>query len=113
MGINSTGALFTVYDKSGAEVATYELVMYGDLTGEGIIDVDDANVLIAISCWEDVGDWAYPDTVDQYALSWAADTFHDGMLTIDDANQIISVMSWEMELNQNWTQDGDPEGFFY
>jgi hypothetical protein len=107
----STGALLTVYDANGDEVAAYTFVLFGDVTGEGEVGIDDAMTMIAICSLVEVGDWQYCDCTDEYAESFAADVCHDGMIDISDAMLMIANASLVEQINQNWTCYDDPDSF--
>ena len=107
----STGALLTVFDANGDEVATYTFVLFGDVTGEGSADIDDAMTLIAIVNLIDVAEWQYCDCTDEYAESLAADVCHDGMIDINDAMLMIAQVNFMEVINQNWTCYDDPDSF--
>ena len=106
-----TGAQLIVYDANGVEVATYVLVLYGEVTGEGEITPLDASVILAaanLDLNEDTGYWQEFDAPDQYAQSMAADVIHDGELTPYDASTLISALKGGRQINQHWKESGDP-----
>ena len=109
LAVYSTGSVLTVFDKNGNEVETYLIVLYGDGTGEGFIDVEDIMLIISAIRKENIGDWVNAEFADEYSVSMALDLDHDTEVGVADMMDIIAQIRGLGSINQNWTQEGDPE----
>ena len=75
-------------------VATYSLVVYGDVDGDGVADGQDV-VLAQMLC-----DGILTEDTVSKAVYEAADCNHDGEITQDDVNEIINAGLLTSKINQ-------------
>lgn len=73
---------------------TYDILIFGDLDGNGIINLDDASLLNYY--------YAHPEAIPDYLQELAGDIvdFGDG-ITQDDVDLIYAAVSGLEEINQN------------
>lgn len=88
---NGTGATLVVKDTKGNEVATYTLVVFGDVNGDAEITATDANI---------VRNASLGGTIDGAAYLYAADSNGDADVTATDAN-IVRNASLGGEISVN------------
>lgn len=107
VGCESTGAHVTITNSSGDVVAEYDVVFYGDVTGEG--DVNGLDILESMNAWAEMGytEWEGFFETDENAYAMAADTNHDGVLSGLDLLLIMDMSSGSVTYNQAWAADGD------
>jgi hypothetical protein len=105
-GIESTGAIVRVYD-SGALVAEYPVVMFGDLIADGNFDLSDMGELmdgmaaVGLTTWEDFFD------TDENAFAWAADLDHSGYLDLTDVGIMGDLLGYSIDYHQTWVEGED------
>ena len=87
-----TGMTLTTF-RSGEEWETYTIVIFGDLNGDGVIDIYDASILAAMVNGDMEVDENSP-------ISFAADLNDDTAIDIYDLTIINSVVNGETELLQ-------------
>ena len=87
-----TGMVVTTY-RSGEEWETYTLIIFGDLNGDGVIDIYDASILAAIVN----GDM---ELEEGDAILFAADLNGDTVADIYDLAILNSVVNGETEIGQ-------------
>ena len=96
-----TGTVVEVYDNSDNLVATYVLVIFGDLNGDGVIDVYDAADIELHDAW------GYPSETDGMRMDrayqvFAGDINCDAVLDVYDAADI--------ELHDAWGYPSETDG---
>ncbi len=79
---NGTGAVATVKDNNGNEVAVYTLVIFGDVNGDGAITATDGNA---------VNSAALGGSIEAGAKAFAADVNGDAAITATDGNAVNSA----------------------
>lgn len=77
-----TGATLTVYNAADDEFATYTLIIFGDVNGDGAVTAADRNT---------VGSAALGATITDAAYAFAADVNGDGSITAADRNTVGSA----------------------
>ena len=87
-----TGMLLTTY-RDGEEWETYTIIIFGDLNGDGVIDIYDASVLAAIVN----GDM---ELEEGHPILFAADLNGDTAVDIYDLAIINAVVNGETEIGQ-------------
>lgn len=88
-----TGLTLTTY-RSGEEWQNYTIIIFGDLNGDGVIDIYDASILAAIVN----GDM---ETNENSPLFFAADLNDDTAIDIYDLAILNSVVNGETSISQN------------
>ena len=90
-----TGTIVNVVDLDGTVVATYCLIIFGDVTGDGASTGDDASEI------ELHDGWVYPNDEGRLPdyLDFAGDVTGDHTATGDDASEI--------ELHDGWVYPND------
>lgn len=89
-----TGSYVKVYNGT-EQVALYTVVLYGDVNGDGLIDMDDVDVLDAYV--------AGTDTAKFFAggpFFTAADLNQDGVINQDDADFLSECLLYEVAIDQ-------------
>ena len=91
-----TGAVVEIFDSENNVVATYTVVLYGDTTGDGVINDDD---ITAIEDYFDGYD------LDKFAAGGAffkaADVNRNGVIGVDDITVIDDYINGGGTINQN------------
>lgn len=96
-----TGTVVEVYDNSDNLVETYVLVIFGDVNGDGAVDISDSFDI------ELHDNWAYEAGPDGMRMGYAYQVFAgdvvvDGSLDISD--------SFDIELHDNWAYEMGSDG---
>jgi hypothetical protein len=105
--LESTGAIIQVYNGDVLE-AEYQIVLYGDVNGDGIVDGMDRGEMFAamgtagLTTWEDFA------ITDENPYAWAADLNHDAVLDAMDAPISVQIEGFVIAYNQGWTTEEDP-----
>lgn len=90
-GNMSTGATILLKDDSGKVVATYVFIYFGDVNGDGSVDITDAAMV------EAHGQWV--ETIDEdTAAYYASDVNYDAVIDITDSAAIEAQDQWVEEL---------------
>lgn len=91
-----TGTLVEVYDNDDNLVATYALVVFGDLNGDGYVDSDDAALTDSNANWliDTYGEDDYSGQIENELLLFAGDIDYSGSVDSDDGAL--------MDMNANW-----------
>lgn len=90
-GNMSTGATILLKDDSGKVVATYVFIYFGDVNGDGSVDITDATMV------EAHGQWV--ETIDEdTAAYYASDVNYDAVIDITDSAAIEAQDQWVEEL---------------
>ena len=90
-GIMSTGATILLKDDSGKVVATYVFIYFGDVNGDGSVDITDAAMVEAHDQWV--------ETIDEdTAAYYASDVNYDAVIDITDSAAIEAQDQWVEEL---------------
>lgn len=90
-GNMSTGATILLKDDSGKVVATYVFIYFGDVNGDGSVDITDAAMV------EAHGQWV--ETIDEdTAAYYASDVNYDAVIGITDSAAIEAQDQWVEEL---------------
>ena len=112
-GNESTGAVLEICDANGILAERYEVVVYGDIDGNGETRL--ADVAETISGYAGVGntEWEEYDSTFDFALSLAADVDHNGEVSLADAAEIMAAANLVEYFNQSWQQDGDATILYY
>ena len=107
VGCESTGAHVTITNADGDIVDEYDVVFYGDVTGEG--DTNGLDILESMNAWPEIGltEWEGFFDTDENAYAMAADTNHDGSLSGLDLLLIMDMASGAITYNQAWAAEGD------
>ncbi len=81
---------------SNSIVATYTVVIFGDVNGDGVIDIADSDMII------DIGNYALPqwDPVTDAANIKAGDLFRDGVIDENDCVVLKDVQNLALTLDQ-------------
>lgn len=90
----ATGTVVTVYDSTGAEYAQYEIIFFGDISGDGAIDVSD------ISDASDAYNYNIELTGAKY---YAADIFADDEMSVMVDVSDIALLSDLYGYSTSWT----------
>ncbi len=80
----STGAKLVISDETGTVVEEYDVVLFGDVNGDGTLDLTDIEILsklMGTMIKEPWGDYTY---VDDFPQTFAADANHDHDLSLAD-----------------------------
>ena len=80
-GCYSTGAKLKAYDANGESIGEYEIVVFGDINGDNLVDGSDVSVLI--TAYQYLPEWSWYET-DSNAKMFSCDVNADGMVTADD-----------------------------
>lgn len=78
---------------NGEVYESYTIIIFGDLTGDGVIDIYDVSTLAAIVNGDIEVD-------DGSAISFASDVFADGACDIYDLSVISAVVNGDMTISQ-------------
>ena len=90
-GNMSTGATILLKDDSGKVVATYVFIYFGDVNGDGSVDITDAAMVEAHDQWV--------ETIDEdTAAYYASDVNYDAVIDITDSAAIEAQDQWVEEL---------------
>lgn len=90
-GNMSTGATILLKDDSGKVVATYVFIYFGDVNGDGSVDITDAAMVEAHDQWV--------ETIDEdTAAYYASDVNYDAVIDITDSAAIEAQAQWVEEL---------------
>lgn len=90
-GNMSTGATILLKDDSGKVVATYVFIYFGDVNGDGSVDITDAAMVEAHAQWV--------ETIDEdTAAYYASDVNYDAVIDITDSAAIEAQDQWVEEL---------------
>lgn len=90
-GNMSTGATILLKDDSGKVVATYVFIYFGDVNGDGSVDITDAAMVEAHDQWV--------ETIDEdTAAYYASDVNYDAVINITDSAAIEAQDQWVEEL---------------
>ena len=106
-GLESTGAQLVIYDETHTETERYEIVLYGDVNGNGIIESADIALILSALNHSGTLEWEDYWYTDEFAESMAADVNHDGFIGSADIADLLCVLNYEIFLNQCWTEDTD------
>lgn len=86
-GFESTGATIQLLNTDGSVLETYVFVYFGDINGDGAVDIADAGAVEAHDAWM--------ETIDEdIAAFYAADVVPDGVVDIADAGAIEAADAW-------------------
>ena len=104
-----TGAVTTIYDAQGNPVDSFELVLYGDCSGDGAIDSGDVGTFVAALQGSSMVEWNvdYIFFPFEFSYSYAIDLDHNGSLDAGDTGILLQHMQGAFMINQAWAQDGD------
>lgn len=97
-GTYSTGAWVHVKDADGNTVADYQIVVLGDINGDGAIDPEDAADLII--GYLNLAEWSEEIESKANAKFFACDTNADGMVENSDYGPLEVAMRSEGYINQ-------------
>lgn len=86
-GNYSTGATILLKNASGATVATYVFIYFGDVNGDGTVDITDSAIVEAHDQWVET---MTEDTAEFYA----SDVNYDATIDITDAAAIEAQDQW-------------------
>lgn len=90
-GNMSTGTTILLKDDSGKVVATYVFIYFGDVNGDGSVDITDAAMVEAHDQWV--------ETIDEdTAAYYASDVNYDAVIDITDSAAIEAQDQWVEEL---------------
>ncbi len=87
-----TGSILTVY-RNGEIWKTYTIVIFGDLNGDGVVDIYDASILAAMVN----GDM---EVEEEDPIFFAADLYNDTAIDVYDLTTINSAVNGETEISQ-------------
>ena len=107
-GTESTGAVLNIYNGNNELVESYTIIMFGDIDGNGAVEMLDVMTSIDIAQGMCAESWAYYDETDENPYIFAADITHDFAVDQFDMMQIIDCVYFARPVNQNWMQEGDP-----
>ena len=105
--MESTGAVLKIY-KGDALEAEYPIVLYGDITGDGLCDTTDyaeaafSTLYVGLTEWEDFA------ITDENAHAWAADLNHDAVLDGTDTSIMVELQGYIIAYNQAWVDGDEP-----
>ncbi len=98
----SVGLIFGTGSKvrvifDGDIVKTYEIVIFGDINGDGNIDTNDADMIV------DIGNYVLPqwDPVTGAANNKAGDVFRDGVIDENDFDVMVDVQNYKLNIDQS------------
>jgi len=91
-----TGTVVSLIDNvTGETVETFTIVIYGDVNGDGAINVLDADVAAAVQNW--TMEW---DPVSQACFYQAGDVDGDGIISGIDADIMNGYANWIVDIDQ-------------
>ena len=100
-GNMSTGATILLKDTTGEVVATYVFIYFGDVNGDGAVDITDAAMVEAHDQWV--------ETIEEdTAAYYASDVNYDAVVDITDSAAIEAQDQWVEELE---AQNAIAKGF--
>ncbi len=104
-GNMSTGATILLKDTTGEVVATYVFIYFGDVNGDGAVDITDAAMVEAHDQWV--------ETIEEdTAAYYASDVNYDAVVDITDSAAIEAQDQWVEELEaQNVIAEGFNEAW--
>lgn len=99
--IDTTGARLMVYTDATKTtlVASYWVVVFGDINGDGIVENSDYGMLLDVC--EYAYDWTWYTNNDNPWI-YSCDLNHDGNVDGSDLNILLDVNDYEYMINQNW-----------
>ncbi len=90
-GMVSTGATIVLKDASGEVLETYVFVYFGDVNGDGLVDLDDSGLIEAKE--------AYLSDIEEGTAQYiASDVTCDGVVDLDDSGLIEAKEAYLSEL---------------
>ena len=104
--MESTGAILQIFN-NGVLEGEYPIVLYGDITGEGLCDATDYSeaaysmLYVGLTEWEDFG------VTDENPQAMAADLSHDGLIDGTDLSIMSMMVNYVILYNQSWTSEED------
>ncbi len=105
-GMESTGAILHVYE-DGVSIGDYPIVLFGDINGDGTIDITDWGELMDAEGMSGLTDWEdLFFLTDEHPKAYAADMNHDGTLDVSDNGIMADVMGMTINYFQAW-HDGE------
>ncbi|MGN0635054.1 MAG: dockerin type I domain-containing protein [Acutalibacteraceae bacterium] len=99
-GNYSTGATLHVYDADGNSVADYQVVIFGDINGDGIINaMDSANLIIG---YLNLAEWSEDYDPKANAMYFACDANADGAVENVDYGPLEVCIHGDGYINQTY-----------
>ena len=95
-GVLSTGSVVLLKDNNGNVVEKYVFVYFGDVNGDGTVDITDSADIEAHDQWLATFD-------DDSAAYYAADVNYDGTVDITDSADVEAQDQWLAELDSQAT----------
>lgn len=86
-GVESTGATILLKDAGGTVIETYVFIHFGDVNGDGAIDISDVGDIEAHDQW-------VVTLEDDSAAYYASDVNYDGTVDISDAGDVEAQDQW-------------------
>ena len=99
--MESTGAKLVIYDENGEAVEEYYAVLFGDINGDGVIDLMDISLQADAMGYILDEPWSDFVTTDEYPNSFAADPNHDLVLDLLDVSFILDHMGGLEDIDQS------------
>ncbi len=109
-GVAGTGTLIEIYDRNGTDETTddtlvekFYVIIYGDVNGDGVVDIVDSTKVSNAACGFSPDDWDKKNTRVGYILK-AADISEDYTITGIDMGIVRGVVDGSYILNQVTTE---------
>ena len=104
-GVYSTGAVLHGFDADGNSIGDYTVVVFGDVDGNGSVDVADISAFNSALVYNE--EWAWGDPIDN-AKYLACDTNADGIVFGDDFGPFQLAIAGQGYINQTYDSTVSP-----
>lgn len=105
LGCYSTGAKISAFDANGKNIGEYELVIFGDVNGDSVVDASDVAALVDAYLY--IPEWSWSGVPTDNATMFSCDVNADGFVTADDFAPIEIAMANTGYINQTYTPGND------
>ena len=105
MDTESTGAVLYIYDGNGDVVEEYNIVLFGDVDGNALVDGEDAMQVGQYCAAPSRVHWGEFDDVDENPYAFAADVTHDYVVDGQDYSCLKDNAYGFLTVNQEWSYD--------
>ena len=101
-GCYATGSTVQILNADGEVQNTYQIVIRGDLDGNGEINSDDAVLIRAVGAFVDGYDYLYDTSLNKQAAGWAADINLDYSIDDGDYGLAMRASIQDVTINQEY-----------
>ena len=101
-----TGTVINILDNDGEIVASYTIVVFGDVNGDACIDVFDVNYMIGLTNY----DFEFEEGQEAYMA--AADTDGDSDISVFDLGDVINASNYDGYISQTETNPSTGGRYF-